>query len=47
VYRNPKGSWQAENNKTQNGLWVRVAQVRVESLVQFQIGEQRFQLRVR
>ncbi len=45
VYRNPKGLWHAENNKTANGLWVRMPQVVVESLVQFQIGEQRFRLR--
>ena len=45
--RTPKGFWQAENNKTQNGLWVRMAQVAVESLVHFQIGEQRFRLRVK
>ena len=47
VYCNPKGSWQAENNKTHNGLWMRMSQVAVESVVQFQIGEQRFRLRVR
>jgi len=45
VYRNPKGLWHAENNKTANGMWVRMPQVVVESLVQFQIGEQRFRLR--
>ena len=47
VYRNPKGQWHAENCKTSNGLWVRMYQVVVESLVQFQIGEQRFRLRVK
>ncbi len=47
VYRKASGIWHAENNKTQNGLWVRMPQITVESLAQFQIGEQRFQLRVR
>jgi hypothetical protein len=47
VYRNPRGQWHAENNKTGNGLWARMPQVVVESLVQFQVGEQRFRLRVR
>ena len=47
LYRKSSGAWHAENNKTQNGLWVRMSQVTVESLAQFQIGEQRFQLRVR
>ncbi len=45
--RKSNGTWHAENNKTQNGLWVRMSQITVESLAQFQIGEQRFQLRVK
>jgi len=47
LHRKANGAWHAENNKTQNGLWVRMSQITVESLAQFQIGEQRFQLRVR
>jgi pSer/pThr/pTyr-binding forkhead associated (FHA) protein len=47
VFRNPKGLWHAENNKTAGGLWVRMPQVVAESLLQFQIGEQRFRLRVK
>ena len=46
LYRAPKGAWHAEHNKTQNGLWLRMPQITVESVVQFQIGEQRFQLKV-
>ena len=41
-----EGGWHAEHNKTQNGLWLRMSQITVESMVQFQIGEQRFQLKV-
>jgi hypothetical protein len=43
--RDAKGTWQVEQNKTLNGLWFRVPQVVCESVVQFQIGEQRFRLR--
>ncbi|HEX7375718.1 MAG TPA: FHA domain-containing protein [Pirellulales bacterium] len=44
--RDAKGNWQAEQAKTVNGLWFRVPQVVCESAVQFQIGEQRFRLKV-
>jgi FHA domain len=47
LYRKDKGSWHAEHNKTVNGLWLRMPQITVESVAQFQIGEQRFQLRVK
>jgi pSer/pThr/pTyr-binding forkhead associated (FHA) protein len=46
VYRKPKGGWHAEHNRTPNGLWLRMSQLTVESMAQFQIGEQRFQLKV-
>ena len=46
VSRHPKGGWQAEHNKSLNGLWYRVAQTPVESTLLFLIGEQRFRLRV-
>ena len=42
-----RGGWHAEHHKTQNGLWLRMPQITVESMAQFQIGEQRFQLRVK
>jgi hypothetical protein len=42
-----RGGWHAEHHKTANGLWLRMPQVTVESVAQFQIGEQRFQLRVK
>jgi len=41
-----RGTWHAEHHKTRNGLWLRMPQITVESVAQFQIGEQRFQLRV-
>ena len=46
VFRNSKGGWSAEHNKTQNGLWLRMTQITVDSVVHFQIGEQRFRLKV-
>jgi hypothetical protein len=46
LYRAPNGAWHAEHNKTLNGLWVRVSQIVVDSVVRFQIGEQRFQIKV-
>jgi len=46
VYYTPKGQWFAEHNKSQNGLWLRMSQVKVEKTIQFQIGEQRFRLKV-
>jgi pSer/pThr/pTyr-binding forkhead associated (FHA) protein len=46
LYRGPKGGWHAEHNKTQNGLWLRMAQITVDGMIQFQIGEQRFKLKV-
>jgi FHA domain len=46
VYGDEKGQWFADHNKSQNGLWLRMPQIKVEAAVQFQIGEQRFRLKV-
>jgi pSer/pThr/pTyr-binding forkhead associated (FHA) protein len=46
LFRTQGGSWYAEHNKTQNGLWLRMSQIVVDSVVRFQTGEQRFQLKV-
>ncbi len=45
LFRGSKG-WHADHNKTQNGLWLRMAQITVDASMQFQIGEQRFKLKV-
>ncbi len=45
LYRGSSG-WHAEHNKTFNGLWIRMAQIVVDATVRFQIGEQRFQIKV-
>ncbi len=46
VFRIAGKGWYAEHNKTQNGLWLRISQVVVETHAQFQIGEQRFLLKI-
>lgn len=46
VSRDDKGRWQIENNKSLNGLWFRLPQIVADGTVQFQLGEQRFRLRV-
>jgi pSer/pThr/pTyr-binding forkhead associated (FHA) protein len=46
LYRGSKENWHVQNNKSSNGLWVRMPQITVDSLAQFQIGEQRFRLKI-
>jgi hypothetical protein len=46
LFRGQSGGWHAEHQRTLNGLWLRMPQIVVESTVRFQIGEQRFQLKV-
>ena len=46
LFRDAKGAWHAQNNKSANGLWVKVPQITVDDGCLFQIGEQRFRLKV-
>ncbi len=46
VYRTNKGGWNVEHHKTPNGLWLRMSQINVDTMIQFQVGEQRFRLKV-
>jgi pSer/pThr/pTyr-binding forkhead associated (FHA) protein len=46
VFRDPKGRWHVENMKSLNGTWLRIDQMALDSACQFQLGEQRFLLRV-
>lgn len=46
LFRDAKGQWHAENHKAPNGLWLRMEQVPIDGACQFQLGEQRFILRV-
>jgi hypothetical protein len=46
AYDGKRRAWRAANNRTDNGLWVRVLQIAVTRECSFQIGEQRFRLTV-
>jgi pSer/pThr/pTyr-binding forkhead associated (FHA) protein len=46
VYRDSKGRWHVGNNKSANGVWVRVEQMDLTGSCFFQIGEQRFAFKV-
>jgi pSer/pThr/pTyr-binding forkhead associated (FHA) protein len=46
VYRDGKGRWHVENNNSLNGTWLRIDQMALDAACQFQMGEQRFLLRV-
>jgi pSer/pThr/pTyr-binding forkhead associated (FHA) protein len=46
IFQGKNEGWRIEHNKTQNGLWLRMAQVTVDAMIQFQAGEQRFRLKV-
>jgi pSer/pThr/pTyr-binding forkhead associated (FHA) protein len=46
IYRDPKGVWHVTNNNSYNGVWVRTGRISVDGACSFQVGEQRFRLRV-
>lgn len=46
VHKDPRGRWFIENNRSLNGVWVRVEQMHLDGNCQFMIGEQRFKLQV-
>jgi pSer/pThr/pTyr-binding forkhead associated (FHA) protein len=46
IFRDSQGRWYIENNQSLNGTWIRVTRVPFLSPGQFQLGEQRFLLRV-
>jgi pSer/pThr/pTyr-binding forkhead associated (FHA) protein len=47
LYRDGKGRWFVENVRSLNGTWVRLDKTPVDGTGQFQLGEQRFLVRVR
>lgn len=48
LYRDPKGNWHIENNKSVNGVWLRVAEpMPLGSACRFRLGEQQFIFRVK
>jgi pSer/pThr/pTyr-binding forkhead associated (FHA) protein len=46
VYRDPKGKWMIQNNRSLNGLWMRINETPLDKGGQFQCGEQRFLLKL-
>ena len=44
--RDAKGRWHVNNNKSVNGVWLRIEQMELTGSCQFQIGEQRFSFKV-
>jgi hypothetical protein len=46
VYRGSKGRWHLRNNKSVNGVWIRVEQMELTGSCYFQLGEQRFAFKV-
>jgi hypothetical protein len=46
IYRDAKNRWHIENNNSLNGTWLRIDQMALDAACQFQMGEQRFLLRV-
>ncbi len=46
LHRDAKGHWHAENNRTVNGLWLRVEEIPLGATCQFRMGEQKFLFRV-
>ncbi|MBX7165881.1 MAG: FHA domain-containing protein [Pirellulales bacterium] len=46
IARDDTGRWFIENNRSPNGVWLRVERIRVERSCHFLLGEQRFLVRV-
>lgn len=44
LYRNADGAWYLDQTQTLNGTWLRIGRMAIDSLGQFQLGEQRFLL---
>lgn len=46
LIRQPNGMWRIEDLRSRNGIWMRIEESAVERGCQFQLGEQRFLLKV-
>jgi pSer/pThr/pTyr-binding forkhead associated (FHA) protein len=46
IHRDRKDRWHIENTRSLNGVWLRIEQMPLDGTCQFQLGEQRFQLRM-
>ena len=46
LFRDPSGLWHIENNKSLNGMWLRIEEIPLMGACHFRLGEQRFLFRV-
>jgi pSer/pThr/pTyr-binding forkhead associated (FHA) protein len=46
IFRDAKGRWMIQNNRSLNGVWIRITEMALEKGGQFQCGEQRFLIRI-
>ena len=46
LFRDPKGQWFIENQKSINGLWLRIEKIPLDANCQFRLGEQVFLFRI-
>jgi pSer/pThr/pTyr-binding forkhead associated (FHA) protein len=46
IFKDARGRWYIENSRSLNGTWLRIDRLPVDSAGQFQMGEQRFLVRV-
>jgi pSer/pThr/pTyr-binding forkhead associated (FHA) protein len=46
IFKDDKRVWHIENAGSRNGTWVRLKRMPVDSFAQFQVGEQRFLLKI-
>jgi hypothetical protein len=46
IYRDSKGRWHVESKNSRNGTWVRITETVFDVSCEFQLGEQRFIVRV-
>jgi pSer/pThr/pTyr-binding forkhead associated (FHA) protein len=46
IFKDPRGRWYVENSRSLNGTWLRIDRLPIDGAGQFQMGEQRFLMRV-
>jgi pSer/pThr/pTyr-binding forkhead associated (FHA) protein len=46
IVHNRHGRWELENQQSLNGTWLRISEVPIDSSAEFQLGEQRFLVKV-
>ena len=46
IVRTPQGRWRIEDGPSRNGTWLRVRKIPIDTTAEFQMGEQRFAVKV-